>query len=100
MTGSETDSLVLERIEELLGIVKQQGRKIDNLSKRLDKLEHSRRPSPDHIHTCEGSCFSIPDEFLPALENPAAYAPKPGEETPKENKSQTEMKKTFWKKFE
>ncbi len=101
MTDSEkTEGTILLRLNEILSVIDQQGKKIDALTKRIEKLEKSRSTNKTGQHTCEGDCFSIPDECVDALMHPDKYKPGPGEATPKENPVQTRYRRSFWKKFE
>jgi hypothetical protein len=102
MTDSEKtgEERILSRLDEILSRVDQQGKKIDAMTKRVEKLEKPRTMSKGPLHTCEGDCFSVPDECVDALMHPDKYKPDIGEATPKENPAQTRYRKSFWKKFE
>jgi len=101
MTDREkTEEQIVSRLEELLAKVDQQGKKIDAMTKRIEKLEKPRIPGKNLQRTCEGDCFSVPDECVDALMHPDKYKPEVGEKTPKEDPDQTRYKKSFWKKFE
>jgi hypothetical protein len=101
MTDPEkVEEQILSRLDELLVKVDQQAHKIDAITKRIEKLEKPRIPGRNIQHTCEGDCFSIPEDCVDALMHPDKYQPKPGEESPKEDPAQTRYKKSFWKKFE
>ena len=76
MTDSEkTEGTILLRLNEILSVIDQQGKKIDALTKRIEKLEKSRSTNKTGQHTCEGDCFSIPDECVDALMHPDKYKP-------------------------
>jgi len=101
MTDQErTEEQILSRLDEILVRVDQQGKKIDAITKRIEKLEKPRSPTGSMQRTCEGDCFSVPDECVDALMHPDKYKPAPGEATPKEDPAQTKYRKSFWKKFE
>jgi len=100
MTGQETDNQILARMNELLAAIDQQGKKIDDINTRLEKLEKVRAIRSRSAKQCDGDCFSISDECLEALNNPDKYKPQPGEEYLKEDKSQAEYRNSFWKKVE
>ncbi|MEI6841005.1 MAG: hypothetical protein WCK53_07055 [Methanomicrobiales archaeon] len=99
MTEQETNRQILERVNDLLAAIDQQGKKIDNLTTRLEKLEKSRNTRVRSSSQCDGDCFSIPEECLEALNNPDKYKPQPGEEYLKEDKSQADYRNAFWKKI-
>ncbi|HVP94947.1 MAG TPA: hypothetical protein VMS89_07235 [Methanoregulaceae archaeon] len=101
MTDPETtEEQILSKLNEILSVIDQQGKKIDAVTKRIEKLEKPRNANKTGQRTCEGDCFSIPDECIDALMHPDRYKPEPGEATPKENPAQTRYRKSFWKKFE
>lgn len=101
MTDREkSEELILSHLDELLVKVDQQGKKIDAITKRIEKLEKPRSPGRDVRGTCEGDCYAVPADCVDALLHPDKYQPAPGEATPKEDPGQTKYKKSFWKKFE
>jgi hypothetical protein len=99
MTRQETDNQILARMNDLISAIDQQGKKIDDINMRLEKLEKSKAIRSRSAKQCDGDCFSISEECLEALENPDKYKPQPGEEYLKGDKSKAEYRNTFWKKI-
>jgi len=99
MTEQETENQILARINELLSAIDQQGKKIDSITTRLEKLEKSKNTRARISKQCDGDCFSISEECLEALDNPDKYKPQSGEEYLKGDKSKAEYRNSFWKKF-
>ena len=99
MTEQEPDNQILARINDLISAIDQQGKNMDDLSARLEKLEKVRAIRTRSSKQCDGDCFSISDECLEALDNPDKYKPQPGEEYLKEDKSQADYRNSFWKKI-
>jgi hypothetical protein len=99
MKDDETDKQILARITELLSAIDQQGKKIDAITTRLEKLEKSGTSKRPGINKCDGDCFTISEECLEALDHPEKYQPQPGEKYFKEGEPQAQYKKSFWKKI-
>ena len=99
MTRQETDNQILARMNDLISAIDQQGKKIDDINMRLEKLEKSKDIRSRSAKQCDGDGFSISEESLEALENPDKYKPQPGEEYLKGDKSKAEYRNSFWKKI-
>ncbi|MEI7433327.1 MAG: hypothetical protein WCJ93_03640 [Methanomicrobiales archaeon] len=99
MNEQETDKQILARMNELLAAIDLQGKKIDDINTRLEKLEKVREIRSRIAKQCDGDCFSISDECQKALDDPDKYKPQPGEKYLKEDNSQAEYRNSFWKKF-
>jgi hypothetical protein len=98
MEEQETDKQILARLTELLSVINQQGKKIENITTRLEKLEKTRASKPRGSTQCDGDCFTISEECVEALDHPEKYQPQPGEKYLKGGESQARYKKSFWKK--
>jgi len=98
MREEGTDNQILARLTELLSAVDTQGKKIDDITRRLEKLEKLKASKSKGGKECDGDCFTISEDCLEALNNPEKYQPQPGEEYLKESEFQANYKKSFWKK--
>ncbi len=98
MKDEENDKQILARLTELLSAIDQQGKKIDDITTRLEKLEKNKNSKLRGISDCDGGCFGISEECVEALNHPEKYQPQPGEKYSKEGESQANYKKSFWKK--
>jgi hypothetical protein len=98
MEELEADKQILARLTELLSAIDQQGKKIDDITTRLEKLEKSRASKLRGSNQCEGDCFTISEECVEALDHPEKYQPQPGEKYLKGGESRAQSKKSFWKK--
>jgi hypothetical protein len=101
MTDSEkAGEQILSRLNELLNMIDQQGKKIDAITKRVEKLEGPGIVNQTVKNACKGNSSPISDECDDALRHPDNYKPRPGEATPKEDPGQANYRKSFWKKLE